>query len=904
MIRHLVSVLAAVTVAAFALAEDPIPAQLPGLDGNPTRGLTLRKLKPKGEPAKDAEKKDDDKPFAEVIKGLEAMTNGLFTVYRATNDPTRVLLELQTNQLDTVFLFSTTQERGTGERGLYSSQMGGHFPCSFRRIGKQVQWIVKNPTFTADPGTAAERTVRQSFGDSIAGTVKILSVPHPERNSVLVDAGDLFLNDFTGYGAQLNEVYPPGGFNFDKGSSFFGEVRTFPENVLFDLRLHYLTSNPRVSSTTLPDPRSIPLVVKYELSALRASPGFRPRAADERVGHFLSLQQDFTSDRPQSPYRRHVHRWNLEKQDPSAPLSPPKQPIVFWLENTIPPEYRPAFREGVLLWNTAFERIGFTNAIECREMPDDATWDPADTRYNTIRWFAGVDAGFAIGPSRANPFTGEIYDADIGFSESMVRSVRRSAEETVEPVLPAPKARLSDVVAQWRRGQPVACNYALEGSQRAAFASSVLAVRPGNSEEMTDRLIHEFLVEVVAHEVGHTLGLRHNFLASTLLEAPDLMNTNRTHTLGQSSSVMDYNPLVVALPGEAQGDFVPTRLGPYDFWAIEYAYRSLTPGREDDELKAVASRAGEPALAYATDEDALGTFSPYAMDPYVNQFDASADPLAFERRQLALVRELWAKAEERLVQSGEGYQVLRRVLNRSFRELQNSAGIASKFVGGVRLSRTRAGDAGGHLPLEPVPAAKQREALAFLTDEIFADAAYRPPAALLAKLAPERMYGLGGLDAFFSGTQRLDYPWHDYVLSVQQTALYRLLHPVVLDRVLDNEVLLKSSGQEVFTMAELFSALDQTIWTELKTSAAVSSTRRNLQREHLSHLLRLALRTNGGQAAPADASTLARASLVQLQAQARTAAPATADATTKAHLQETDARITAALTAQTFLPVE
>jgi len=903
MLRCFVWWILALAFALSAFAGASPPSQLPGLD-SPMRGVVLKPIPKRKADSKDEVKKDDEKPFAEIVKGFEPVTNGLFFLYRMTNDPTRVLLELQTNQFDTVFLFSATQERGTGERGLYSSQMGGTFPCSFRRVGKQVQWIVKNPTFTADPGTAAARAVQRSFSDSIAGTVKILSAPHPERQSVLVEAGELFLNDYGGYASQLNDLYPPGGFNFDKGSSYFGPVRAFPENVLFDLHLHYLTGNPKVRSSTLPDPRSVPLLIVYELSAVRSSLGFQPRPADERVGHFLTVQQDFTSDRPKSPFRRHVHRWHLEKQDPSAPISPPRQPIVFWLENTIPHEYRAAFREGVLLWNPAFERIGFTNAIECRQMPDAADWDPADTRYNTIRWFAGVDAGFAIGPSRANPFTGEIFDADIGFSEAMTRSVRRQSEETIEPVAPAPSSRLGEVVAQWRRGLPVACQYGFEKSAKAAFAASVLAARPDAPPALTERLIHEFLVEVVAHEVGHTLGLRHNFVASTLLPVTDLLNTNRTQTVGQASSVMDYNPIVVALPGETQGDFVPTRLGPYDFWAIEYAYRPLTPGQEETELRAIAARAGDPMLGYATDEDALGTFSVFAMDPYVNQFDASADPLAFERRQLALVREVWNRADSRLVEPGEGYQVLRRVLNRSFRELQNSAGIAAKFVGGVRLSRARAGDPGGRPPLEPVAAARQREALAFLSEEIFADAAYGPPAALMSRLAPERMYGVEGLDAFFSGTQRLDYPWHDLVLSVQRTALDRVYHPVVLDRVLDNEVLARASSQEVFPMAELFSTLDRTLWKELESGAAISSTRRNLQREHLRHLVRLALRTNGGQDAPEDASTLARASLVELGGKVRTAAQASGDRTTRAHLQESDARIAAALNAQTLRLVD
>ena len=114
--------------------------------------------------------------------------------------------------------------------------------------------------------------------------------------------------------------------------------------------------------------------------------------------------------------------------------SKPKQPIVFWLENTIPVKYRDAVRDGALMWNKAFERIGFKDAIEVRQQPDDADWDPADVRYSTIRWFTATDAGFAIGPSRANPFTGEIYDADISFSEGMTRFVRREMIEEIQPV--------------------------------------------------------------------------------------------------------------------------------------------------------------------------------------------------------------------------------------------------------------------------------------------------------------------------------------------------------------------------------------------------------------------------------------------------------------------------------------
>src|SRR5262249_5652742 len=137
--------------------------------------------------------------------------------------------------------------------------------------------------------------------------------------------------------------------------------------------LHYTTANPKAESVTLPDARSIPIVVTYEFSSLKDT-GYQPRLADDRVGHFLTVQQDFTSDRLSSPYVRHLHRWHLEKSDPNAPLSPPKQPIVFWLENTIPVEYREWIKEGALLWNTAFERIGFKDAIVVKQQPDNADW--------------------------------------------------------------------------------------------------------------------------------------------------------------------------------------------------------------------------------------------------------------------------------------------------------------------------------------------------------------------------------------------------------------------------------------------------------------------------------------------------------------------------------------------------
>ena len=264
------------------------------------------------------------------------------------------------------------------------------------------------------------------------------------------------------------------------------------------------------------------------------------------------------------------------------------------------------------------EGSGTLADVEEGTVDDDADWDAADTRYNTIRWFAGVGASFAIGPSRANPFTGQIYDADIGFSEGILRSVRRQGEEFVAPVFPPSDTAPAAAPTLWNRNPHRFCDYADGLAQQAAFGVNVLEARGALTPELEEKLMREFLIQVAAHEVGHTLGLRHNFRASTILKPDELNNLEKTSALSQSASVMDYNPIVIAARGEKQGHFVPVTLGPYDYWAIEYAYKPIT-GDERAELSAIASRAAEPLLPYSTDEDALGTFSPSAIDPLVNQ---------------------------------------------------------------------------------------------------------------------------------------------------------------------------------------------------------------------------------------------------------------------------------------------
>jgi len=651
----------------------------------------------------------------------------------------------------------------------------------------------------------------------------------------------------------------------------------------------------------VPDVRSLVFRFRYSVSELPPA-GFRPRLADDRVGHFFTQVQDFSSDTNFESSRRYIHRWRLEKQDPSAALSRPKQPIVFWLENTVPVQYRDAIREGVLLWNKAFERIGFKDAIEVKQQPDKADWDPADVRYSTIRWFAGYpDPGFAQGPSRVNPLTGEVYDADIRFDAGMTRFFRREINEYVNPIgMPWLEQPRHPFLAPWHNGPTEFCDI-LQGAFRdAEFAFDLLLARgmePQGPE--AEKFVHDYLVEIAAHEVGHTLGLRHNFRASTihtLEQAQDLALTERE---GLTGSVMDYIPTNISPHGQRQGQYHQTTLGTYDYWAIEYAYKSIaaaTPEEELPELAQIASRASEPLLAYDTDEDAGIGGGPYDMDPVVNRFDFGTDPLKFYALRLKLSDEVWGNMEQKLQKPGEGYQVLRRSFNGALGQAGYSLYLASKYIGGLYHYRSHVGDPGNRLPFEPVPAAKQREALELLREHLFSPRAFQFSPRLLNKLASPRF---SDFTNFLAMRTRFDVPIHDMVLSLQNQVLDRLYHPIVLSRILDSEVKVTAPG-EAFSLGLLFMGIQDSIWAETKSpgeSLNIDSYRRSLQRAHLRKLIGIVLREA---AVPEDAQTLSRQNLVALRSQLQGAVSKPGrkmSLETRAHLSESVARIDEALKA-------
>ncbi|PYU07737.1 MAG: metallopeptidase, partial [Acidobacteria bacterium] len=477
----------------------------------------------------------------------------------------------------------------------------------------------------------------------------------------------------------------------------------------------------------------------------------------------------------------------------------------------------------------------------------------------------------------------------------MTRFFRREINEYVNPVgMPWLDEQRRPFLAPWHNGPTEFCDIMQGAVRDAEFAFDLLMARgmdPQSPE--AEKFIHDYLVEIAAHEVGHTLGLRHNFRASTIHTLEQAQDAALTEKEGLTGSVMDYIPTNISAHGQRQGQYHQTTLGPYDYWAIEYAYKPIaasTPDEELPELAKIAARASEPLLAYDTDEDAGIGGGPFDMDPAVNRFDFGTDPLKFYAQRVKLADEIRGNMELKLEKPGEGYQVLRRSFNGALGEEGYALYLASKYIGGVYHFRSHVGDPGKRLPFEPVPAAKQKEALELLREHLFSPRAFQFSPQLLNKLASPRFSDFSN---FLSMRTRFDLPIHDMVLSLQNQVLDRLFHPLVLGRILDSEVKVAAPA-DAFSLGLLFNGIQDSIWAETKApgeSLNIDSYRRSLQRAHLRKLTGMVLRET---AVPEDAQTLSRQGLVALRAQLQSALGKPGikmSLETRAHLSESVARI-------------
>ena len=824
------------------------------------------------------------KPMQEVLKDAKSIP-GLLTLHQKDD---KVWIAIRPEQFNQLMFFSYNVPRSVGERGLYGGQMGGAQAVVWRKVGNQVQLIAKNTEFFAAPGTPQAQFVTESFSDSLLASAPLVAAPDPTTQAVLIEAQALLMNDIPGYLTRLEMAYRM-PFALDPRNSSFATLRNSAQLTGLEVQAHF--SVPKLSAPPMtpslmpmppppqatPDPRSLFVHFDYSFSLLPEA--MVPRLADERVGYFSVDRVDYTEDTQVKPRRHWIKRWRLEKQDPAAASSPVKAPVVYWLDKNIPEKYRQAVREGVLAWNPAFEKIGLQGALQVQQQTSRDEPTAMGPRHAIIHWFSGADVGFAIGPSQADPRTGEILRAEIGVSDVFARSARRALVEDWETTA----HRLHGQGGQGSHASSF-CHYGHDAAHELHFAMDWLqSLGLTLDSPQAEQLAQQYVKNVVMHEVGHTLGLRHNFRASTVYSLAQMQDPRFTRAHGLSSSVMDYLPFNISPANENQGDYVMGALGVYDHWAIAYGYSPLEPAQEAAGLAKITAQSTRPELAYASDEDA-GFGLSEGMDPDVNRFDLGSDPLAYYKRRITLSRQLWDRLQNLKLADGESYERLTRSFNSGFRALSQVAPLAAKYVGGVLTRRDRAGT--GRVLFEAVPAARQREALQLITQDFFRAESFRFDPQLLSRLAMDPFERRGSSEVSVVNA----------VLALQRAILDPLFSSAVAARLL--EAPLKApQGVNPLSLAQLHDSLQNAIWAEALQAQDTGLLRRNVQREHLRRVTDALVKPPAN--LPADARSLMRMNAQILATQLKKAlSRGRLNKETQAHFAESLNTLQTALQAQ------
>ena len=816
--------------------------------------------------------------FVAVIKDARRI-DGPLTAWQKDE---KVWLELLPDQFGKPFLLLPKIKNGIGQGLLLGGLMtyptagaGGAQVVEFVRVYNTVRLQARNTDVTALDGTPESRAVQASYSASLLGATPVASQPHPDRKSVLIDVSSMFVNDLTGVGLQLQRTFRQ-GYSLDSRNSLITAVRGTPEALIIETQTHFFTGS--VSTTPSPQSSFVPSVPRYlpdarslligqhlSLLPLPDKP-MAPRRADSRVGLFNTTVLDFSNDLARTPRQRMITRWRLDKKDPAAERSEPVKPITFWIDRNVPVPYRDTVRSAILEWNKAFERIGFSNAIVVKQQEDDARFDTLDPGYPSVRWLMSADPGFgAIGQTQIDPRTGEILSADIGFEAVVLRAQRYARSQVLGPSLPTPSSdpqgQARSFAAPWVLPQQVAaglsgsgahelCLHGEVAAEQMAYALDVMEARgdldPGSP--LAQQFVLDYIKDTVMHEIGHALGLRHNFRASRAYTEEQLSDPEFTRTHGTTGSVMEYNAINLSRPGQTGGTPFQTTIGPYDYWAVEYAYKPLLPGTtpaaEQAELQRIAGRNHEPLLAFGTDEDAY-----FGIDAETIQLDLGSDPVAFAAKRLDIARDLFRRQETRELPPERDYSVLRRSLGYALGDVTRAVGVLARQIGGLRTLRDHPGS--GRDPLQPVPAAVQRQAFDLILRAVLSTDGFAVSPALQRRLAPDYLDRgeIPGLATDFNVPERL--------LDLQRNVLGYLLSDQMAGRLLDAQAKV-DAGEDTLPLAEIYAAVSREVWSELDPGPSIGLSiplsRRELQRDHVNRLAATLVRPTSQSRADARAA--------------------------------------------------
>jgi hypothetical protein len=897
----------------------------------------------------------DYPPLEKVTEGYDKVVStaeghSMYTLWVRHRD-SQMLAELPRDFFRHKYFIALTV--ASGER--YAGLQAGDLYVYWKQYDNRLALIEPNVEVRSTGDAESKSSVSRLFTDRVLLDLPILTIP-PQRGPV-IDLDELLIGHASKFFGQQYRVMNPRLVSIKTAKAFPQNIEVAYEVPAADGRLQTL---------------------HYSISMIPEHSNYRPRVADERVGYFVTAYSDLGKYKEKESRVRFINRWHLEKADRSLEVSPPKNPIVFYIEHTTPIRYRRWVREGILFWNKAFEKVGLSNAVEVyyQDAASGAHMDkdPEDVRYNFVRWLNN-DVGTAIGPSRVNPLTGEILDADIILTDGWIRHFWKQYREVLPEVAMegfspetlawldahpkwdprirlAPASEREQLLAARERqairpfgGHPLANveskllgDHEFDGlagrsSQRngLCLAANGKAMdvglmhlvldtldeaaddsapgkkgtgpkvdKPKDKEKLIDDMPETFvgplLAELVAHEVGHTLGLRHNFKATSLYSLAEINSKSFKGTKVTAGSVMDYQPININMEsGEVQGDYCMTGIGPYDYWAIEYGYT------DSENLKPILDRVAEPGHAFATDEDTIGP------DPLARRYDMGKNPLDYAKNQLRLAKYHRKRIVEKFVKDGESWSKARGGYEMTLTMQTAGLSMMARWVGGAFVNRDRKGDKNARLPVEVVPPATQRDALKWIIESAFFDDQFGLTPEMLSRMTIDQW--LDGEGYRFSLRNEPTWPVHDRIMGIQSSVLTMLMEPKRLERVLDNEFRTPSE-QDALTLPELLEAINAAIWKELNEipdkqftarKPMISSLRRNLQHEHLERLIDLALPGEDTATSKKPIATLATVELKKIQEkinQVLSKLGPKADPYTVAHLSEARDEIKKALESQ------
>jgi hypothetical protein len=733
--------------------------------------------------------------IAEKVKSSKKI-EGLLTIYQDTATGS-VQLYIKKNQLGKEFIYQSFSMGGPTSLFLNQNMIRATWVFAIRKQFDKIEFSQVNTNFWFDPSNAVSKSANVDVPEAIFYSDKPAA---EDENGYLISGDGLFLSEKLD---PVRPLAPPGVpptafFNLgalNAAKSKYDKIRSYPDNTDVVVDLAYDNPAPfNGGGKDITDARYDRIRFQHSFMEVPHN-DFRPRRDDPRIGYFSEEIDNLTTiDVPN--FKDVIHRWNLKKKDPNAALSEPVEPIVWWVENTTPVEYRQTIVEAGLKWNEAFEKAGFKNAVVMKIMPDTATWDPADIRYNTIRWVSSANPPYgAIGPSFVNPLTGQILGADITvewisgsstpISEELYNSFGGVNPLNAEnltgfggtPVFGSVSSPASamPLLSVGQNQRWMGCTLGQE--LKAQYTAGLTTLEADDAPPAEIKEMHkQFLYYLILHEMGHTMGLNHNMKASQLLSPAEINNTEITHKLGTQGSVMDYPAINVSLDRSKQGDYYTTKPGPYDLWAIEYGYTETDPAQEEATLSKIASRSNDPQLTFGNDADDMRTPGGGGIDPRVMVNDLTNDMVAYSEDRFKLVNRLMGKLKDKYSKPGRSYTELRSRYNNLQGQRNSMAASVSRYIGGIYVDRSYVGQGSASKPFTPVPVAYQKKAGQVLAKYIFAPDAFDNDTQLFPYLQLQRR----GFN-FFGGTE--DPKPQNTVLAIQGGILTHVFSGNNLQRI-------------------------------------------------------------------------------------------------------------------------